>query len=281
MQNQTLIFSPKIEVRASNIEGFGVFAKEDILKGEILEESPFILFPYYTLTIKGLFDNLRSQNLLNQNERFVTNLTKNLGFKDPEDYYFKWMPKYQPDGEELVYTVLPLGFGPIYNTSNSDNNAEWKMGEKTFTFSASKDIKADEEICTFYGYFLDEIGNKYECDDVFNIALDYFDGEVKFKSIKFGTLSSFRSSQNDPFFSKIIEMFRDSASPIRIKKISALSASSIEQIPLYIPDSVSLKDLFSRLREFKKNGYAQVKFVFEYNSKIDSLKKENEVIWKK
>ena len=40
-----LIFNNKIELRKSTIHGWGVFAKENISAGEILEEIPFLIIP--------------------------------------------------------------------------------------------------------------------------------------------------------------------------------------------------------------------------------------------
>ena len=45
-----LILNKKIEVRKSPIHGYGVFATEDILPREILEECHFILFPLIAKT---------------------------------------------------------------------------------------------------------------------------------------------------------------------------------------------------------------------------------------
>lgn len=281
MRKNNLNFSSKIEVRHSKIEGFGVFAKEPILKGEILEESPFILFPSYILSMKPVIEALKSQNLLHPREKYVNNLSKNLGFKDPDDYYFKWHPKHQPDGEEITYTVLPLGFGPIYNSSNSGNNAEWKIQENTFVFAASNFIDKDEEICTFYGYFLDENGTKFECDDVYNLGLDYFDGAVAFKSIRFGTLKSHIASKNDPFFAQIIRMLFVTKSVIRIKRIRALSSLGNQEACIEIPNNVTLKDLFNKLKECKYSSFSQISFIFEFIDKESSLIKEEEIIWKK
>jgi hypothetical protein len=279
MQKNKLIFSSKIEVRNSPIEGFGVFAKEDIQNGETLEESPFIVLPQQVLSLKPIIDTLKSQNLLHPKEKFIENLRKNLGFKDAEDYYFKWMPKYHPDGEEVVYTVLPLGFGPIYNTSNSGNNAEWKIKDKTFIFTASKDIKANEEIFTFYGYFLDEDGIKFECDDVFNFGLDYFDGAVAFKSVRFGNLTSYTKSQNDIFFTQIFKLLKQSKSHIYIKKVTGYSALKQQLAEINIPKTVSLKDLFGKLREAKSTNIPQIEFIFEYIDKNDGLIKNHAISW--
>lgn len=281
MQKNNLHFSSKIEVRKSPIEGFGVFAKEDIKKGEILEESPFIILPFYTLVSKNIFEVLKANDFLNPKEKHSASLIKNLGFKDADDYYFKWAPKHQPEGEELVYTVLPLGFGPIYNTSNSTNNAEWKIEDKYFIFLASKDIKKDEEICTFYGYFLDEEGVKFECDEVLNLGLDYFDGRVGFRSIRFGNINSHMQNKDNPFILQIISLFQNSSSAIFIKKIIALSQNSKEEASITIPKDVSLKLLFSKLRECKYSSFSQIKFIFEFVDKKSSSLKEVEVIWKK
>jgi SET domain-containing protein len=281
MQKRILHFTSKIEVRESQIEGWGVFAKEKILKGEILEESPFVVLPNWILAGKPLFEVLKQHNLTNPKEKYITNLAKNLGFKDSEEYYFKWMPKYQPDEEEIVYTVLPLGFGPIYNSSNSGNNAEWKINEKTFVFSASKDIEKDEEICTFYGYFLDEDGTKFECDDVYNLGLDYFNNIVGFKSIRFGNIKSHLSALNNPFYAELTSLLKNTKSPIFIKKITALSALGKEEASIDIPKNVSLKNLFNKLKECKSSSFPQIRFIFEYLDKESLLNKELEITWKR
>lgn len=281
MQKNNLHFTSKIEVRKSPIEGWGVFAKEDIGKGEVLEESPFIILPFYTLVSKGVFEVLKLNGFLNPRESYASGLIKNLGFKEADDYYFKWTPKYQPEGDELVYTVLPLGFGPIYNTSNSTNNAEWKIEDNYFVFSASKNIKKDEEICTFYGYFLDEEGTKFECDDVLNLGLDYFNGKVGFKSIRFGNINSHLKNKDNPFFTEIISLFKESSSPIFIKKITAMSTSGKEEASINIPVDISLKLLFSKLKECKYSSFSEIKFSFEFLNKETLLNKEVSVIWKR
>lgn len=279
MQKNNLNFSSKIEVRKSSIEGWGVFAKENIKKGEVLEESPFIILPSYTLIAKSVFDILRLNKALDPKEKYETNLIKNLGFKDADDYYFKWIPKYQPEGEELIYTVLPLGFGPIYNTSNSSNNAEWRIENNYFVFSASKDIEKDEEICTFYGYFLDEEGSKFECDDVLNLGLDYFNGRVGFKSIRFGSLKSHLENKNNPFILQITSLFQKTASPIFIKNISAFSSSGTLEASVNIPEKITLKLLFNKLKECKKSSFSQIKFSFEFINKYSNQKEIEEIVW--
>ena len=118
MIKDTLILNEKIEVRKSPIHGWGVFAKEDIKSGEILEESYFIILPIQ----KGELSPL----LL--------------------DYRFNF-PRFNSE-----YQVIPFGFSCIYNHSN-EANAKWETDEENqlFIFETIRDIKRDEEICTYYG----------------------------------------------------------------------------------------------------------------------------------
>lgn len=114
----TLYFNNKIEMRRSPIHGWGVFAKEDIASGEILEEVPFLIVPMTKGEVSSMFI----------------------------DYRFNF-----PSGD-WKYQALPLGFACIYNHSNTPN-AGWYTDEENeiFVFTTSKDIKKDEEICTYYG----------------------------------------------------------------------------------------------------------------------------------
>lgn len=113
-----LYFNPNIEVRRSPIHGWGVFAREDLKAGEILEEIYFLKIP----------------------------MGKNEGSSIFVDYRFNF-PRTNPD-----YQVIPFGFACIYNHSNNPN-ARWDTDteEELFIFSTIKDIKKDEEICTYYG----------------------------------------------------------------------------------------------------------------------------------
>ena len=115
----SLIQSRKLEVKKSNIHGYGVFANENINKGEVLEECHFMSIPYTTV-----FDKKYNQIL---------------------DYGFKYPIE---DPSELAW---PLGNGCIYNSSKN-NNADWNLDleRRLFIFRAIKDIKKGEEICTYY-----------------------------------------------------------------------------------------------------------------------------------
>lgn len=113
-----LFFNSKIELRKSNIHGWGVFAKDKIYLNEILEEIPFLVLPINKGDMSSLFI----------------------------DYRFNF-----PSGD-WRYQVLPMGFACYYNHSNSPN-AGWHTDDENeiFVFTTNRDIEKDEEICTYYG----------------------------------------------------------------------------------------------------------------------------------
>ena len=105
----------KIEIKESPNKGLGVFAKENISKGEIIEVCPLIKL-----------DVPHNSDVL-------------------DDYRF-----YYPRNTAKDYVVV-LGYGSIYN-HNNQNNADWRDGKPmTFEFFALRDIEPGEEICTRYG----------------------------------------------------------------------------------------------------------------------------------
>ena len=114
-----LFSSDKIEVRESTLEGYGVFAKEDIKSGEVLEECHYV--------------EVGSDG-------------------DVDRYKFNW-PRGTENPEKVV---LPLGFGSIYNTviNEDEKTVDWKTNLELdiFVFYTIKDIKKDDEILTYYDY---------------------------------------------------------------------------------------------------------------------------------
>ena len=125
----------KLEVKTSTIpdSGFGVFATEDIKKGEILEECQYVIFP----------NNDCTKNII-------------------RDYRFYM-------GKEKDSFAVVLGYGSLFNSNPIKRNAIWStpyMGKKIlfeptslkleknylncFTFFAVNDIKKGEEIFTDY-----------------------------------------------------------------------------------------------------------------------------------
>jgi len=103
----------KIYVADSPIHGLGVFAKEEILEGEIIEVCPVINM--------GMTFGETSHILI--------------------DYRFNW-----PQGSgQWTKQVVATGFSMLYN--HSDNfNANWRSNLDTncFEFYATKNIKPDE-----------------------------------------------------------------------------------------------------------------------------------------
>lgn len=125
MKNKLYINS-KIEVRKSLVHGYGVFAKKDINKGEVLEEC------HYVKLINGADKNLYK-------------------------YVFSW-PKHDRKDlkrENIQYLTIPFGYACIYNSSLEDgeNNADWEtdITNNLYRFKSIKDICADTEILTYYG----------------------------------------------------------------------------------------------------------------------------------
>lgn len=105
----------KIYIAKSRVPGRGVFAKEEIKKGEVIEVAPILILQF---------------------EDFID--TKwNLLF----EYYF-WMDD---------WVVLALGYGSLYNHSKNPNaKYEINKAEQTMTFTAIKDITKDQEILFNY-----------------------------------------------------------------------------------------------------------------------------------
>lgn len=114
-----IFVSNKIEVKNSPVGGRGVFAKENIKAGEIIENCHF--------------------TILDQKYPYVD--------KKLLEYIFSW-PKSTANGRSAVV----WGFGSIYNHSKY-NNADWETDEENnlFKFFAIKDIVSGEEIFTNYG----------------------------------------------------------------------------------------------------------------------------------
>lgn len=271
----------KCEIRNSPIEGFGIFAKEDISNGTILEEVPFILWPRYTELGSKLW-NLLSQDasvktFLGEEEKFHDHVRHVFGFKDPEKYYFKWYPPRTPKYQDkyVAYSVIPLGFGPIYNTSNSRNNAGWVVKEKTFIFKAEKDIKKGEEICTFYGYFLAENGVTFSCEDGFNFGLDWGLDEngdtcVFLRTLRFPNQETMSQRQQEPGYNQISQLLEKSKNSLKFRKISVIDDGE-EKFPFDFTKGMNLFQHYAKLKEFKHSRFKNIKFSFSFSSEKEGL----------
>ena len=114
-----MIHNPKIYADKSPIHGWGVFAKEDIMEGEVFEECPILTLPIEKGEVTSLLI----------------------------DYRFNW-----PQGNDWQEQVLALGYGSLYNHSN-DPNAFWvsDIENRIFKFVSNREIKQGEEIFVWYG----------------------------------------------------------------------------------------------------------------------------------
>ena len=270
----------KLEIRSSSVEGYGVFATDPIPKGEILEEVPFVLFPRYTSLAKSMYDLLNASGFLAQKEKHADNLRANLKFKEPEKFYFKWFPPIKADGDQPFYSVLPLGYGPIYNSSNTDNNADWKVNEKTFIFRAERDIAKDEEIRTFYGYFVAQDGATFNCDHVFNLAVDSFEGKNRVRRVRFDSIHSEQSKQTPSHF-KITQLISESKNGLAITRIAGLLPSGEEKEGVDIPEDSPSRFIYERLAGFKKSPFPIVKIDFSFEHKDDGSPRTESVTFQK
>ena len=126
--NRDFFISEKIEVKKTENMGLGVFAKEKILKGTVVESCHVIIF---------------NRNIFKDFKR--TYETDHM----LKDYVFYW---------KNAEAAVALGYGSIYNHSN-DPNAMWRPSfafsserrdPPRIHFTAIKDIEAGEQIFTHY-----------------------------------------------------------------------------------------------------------------------------------
>lgn len=106
------VHSQIIEVRNTPKKGRGVFAKEDIAEGVIIERVPILLVTWDEIADSELADYA-----------FVYNTKK---------------------------AAVALGYGSMYNHSYNPNARYDDVGRKAKVFSAIRDIKKGEEITVNY-----------------------------------------------------------------------------------------------------------------------------------
>jgi hypothetical protein len=267
----------KITVRNSPIEGFGVFALVDIPRDTVLEEIPFVMWPRSCQLGDKVYAIMDQDGFISQDEKHYEHMRAVFGFKHPTKYYFKWYPPNAPtnsDGKPLDFQVLPLGFGPIYNSSNSENNAGWKVKEKTFVFHTMRDIKAGEEIQTFYGYFVTEDGSTFNVSDTFGLGLDFqsdHEGVLRVfcRSMRFSGDKERELRLKESGVQELLKLFDLSNRQLRLRKISVIDGAE-EKHPFEFPDGFSLKFHYMKLKEFKQTRFKMIKLVFSFYGKEDS-----------
>jgi hypothetical protein len=121
-----LYHNPKLEVRKSSIHGYGVFAKEDIKGGELLEECHYCELEAYVDD-----DNFHR-------------------------YLYSPFDGELPNGQRRGSHCVVFGYAPLYNSANEleNVNVRWKFKKhisyKLFVLLAIKNIKKDEELLQGY-----------------------------------------------------------------------------------------------------------------------------------
>ena len=126
-----LYHNPKLEVRKSPIHGYGVFAKEDIKGGELLEECHYC-------EVEGYIDD-----------------------DDIFSYAFSFIGGELSNGQPKHRYFVVFGYASLYNSAVKfeDRSVYWEfkkhISHQLFEFSAIKDIKKDEELLQWYPAALD------------------------------------------------------------------------------------------------------------------------------
>jgi SET domain-containing protein len=118
------ILNDKVYVNKSDVHGWGVFAKQKIKKGELIEKCPVIIEENYHLGYNS-WDSL---------------------------IYYQFVFNVPLDHNNNLFATS-LGFGSLYN-HNDEPNANWAFyiaNVKLILFYATREIKKDEEIFIWYG----------------------------------------------------------------------------------------------------------------------------------
>lgn len=130
-------YSNNLYIKEVSGKGMGVFSRESVKSGDILE--------YCHCMVLGFRENYH---------------------KDPVLFQYCYPGDDEVSDEWTIHGrkfLIPLGFGGIYNSSDKENCAN--VGFKTYTneklmiFYATKDIKVDEELLVwwsldYYNYFI-------------------------------------------------------------------------------------------------------------------------------
>lgn len=118
--------SSKIMLGQSSIHGFGVFAKEEIKKGELIEEARLLRFKWRSFYIT----EPTTLDYIWVNNKCQCDICKEHGYR--------------------VY--LALGNGSLYNHANIPNTTQkLNFKEETISITAKEDIPANQEIFVSYG----------------------------------------------------------------------------------------------------------------------------------
>ncbi len=265
------------------VNGWGVKALTNFSKDEIIEETPFIVFPRYMDLGKNLYDMLRQTGFLSEKEKHISNLMDNLGFLNPHKYYFKWAPKVGSDGDPLYQLTIPLGNACLYNSSNCNNNIGWRTTEKTFIFKAERDIQAGEWLESFYGYFIANDSHAiYNCAQVFNLALDKDDNNrLLVKMLRFGDAGQFEQSKTNPSYAKLFQVLQSSKYGLILTRISGASLDGVERATQDFNEFMPMSFVYQKIFEFNQSNLPFVKINVKYVNKDNGQDVSDEIVFRK
>ena len=282
MKYQVLPNCGRLQIRPSSIEGYGVFATDVIRKGEILEEVPFVVMGRWNQLGKAMYDRVNQMGFLSDKERYADAMKDALGHKAQERYYFQWSgPAPAHGAEKETRPVIALGNGSIYNSRNCGHNATFSVGADTVVFTAERDIAKDEEICTFFGYFMGEGGQPFECADVFNLAIDAVDGRHRLRALTFRDRTSYEQAKSSPSFvhlSQILSVARDG---VVIHRLGGCTLDGIERAAMDIPPTAPLSFVYQNLRESRQSAVPVIKVGVRFTHKDTGVEMATEITFSK
>lgn len=157
-----LVKNSKIGIGKSSIGGRGVFAKENIQEGEILEEAHFIICGSEPIARdkelkRYCFTLFYDKNLTpseNQELNFKISLATFIADEDLQKSIMADLKELNYEDPSKVWSsAAVLGYGMIYNHSDSEYNANWEIDFHDFLFryKSIKSIQKGEEIFINYG----------------------------------------------------------------------------------------------------------------------------------
>ena len=123
---KNILYRNEIEIRKSKVHGYGVFAKKDIMAGEILEEC------HYTKLSSKDIDNVDSK------------------------YTWYWPKRRGDNGAKPPHSfrAFLFGYASLYNSAEKveDRMVNYYTSEEDniFIFECVKNIKKDQEILSWY-----------------------------------------------------------------------------------------------------------------------------------
>tara|TARA_R100001377_G_scaffold84408_1_gene67890 strand:+ start:1158 stop:1664 length:507 start_codon:yes stop_codon:yes gene_type:complete len=138
-----LLLNNKVEIRKSSIHGYGVFAKEDIFKGELIEECRYAIIepPINGNIVSYWYPWPKFKEEVTIDVMTLKKVQPNLLYKLDNNIEFQ-------------EKVIVFGYAPMYNTSKTEltRNIDWynDLVNDIFIFEAVMDIEKDEELCIHY-----------------------------------------------------------------------------------------------------------------------------------